>query len=100
MVQGFIVVMFDIPNEDKYKRIYRLLIKSLKQEGYHMIQKSIYYKQIRNIRLSFMNIKSLKKHLNDNCNVKAIILTQNQFEKIIVVSGEPIAIERDSVKTI
>lgn len=62
-----------------------------------MIQKSIYYKQIRNIRLASFNLKAIKHHLDDNCNVKAIAMTEKQFENIKILSGNKLNIEKESL---
>ena len=65
-----------------------------------MIQKSICYKQIRNIRLAKYDIQSLKRAIKSECNVKAIIMTNLQFEKILILSGNNLDLDKETVTVI
>ena len=95
MVSGVLLVLFDIPSEEK--GVYRSFIKHLKVEGYQIMQKSIYYKVIRNIRLAEYNIKQMQKFKKDGCNIKAIVMTTSQFERINIISGEELSLNLDTV---
>ena len=97
---GVLIVMFDIPNEDKYRKVYRQFMCQLKKDGYQMIQKSIYCKQIRNIRLAPYNIGSLNKYLDNNCDVKAIVMTIRQFKEIKIISGNNFFLDEQKVAII
>ena len=101
MTPGVIILFFDVPTKTKpEQRAYRLLAKHLEQEGYEPIQKSIYYKQIRNIRRCQANIEALKRATKDSGSIKAIILTYPQFDAIVNIRGEPLALNRESVVVI
>ena len=96
MRPGVILIMFDVPVETKEDRkLYTSLMKIIKEEGYTRIQNSLYFKQIRNIKMSTYNIKLFKKVAREGTNIKALVLTYDQFERIQVISGDKIELDKD-----
>ena len=73
--------------------------KYIKSKGFNMLQKSIYFKYIRNLSLSNYCINNVISNSPVNANIKIIKLTYNEFEKINMFTNDLIdlSIYRDNI---
>lgn len=91
--EGFLIVLYDIPMLDtSNKKSYNKFKKMLKKKGFLMLQKSVYFRYIRNMSLSDNVIIEIKKNLSKNSIINFIKLTVIQFEKMNYYSSEKINI--------
>ncbi|MBO1002723.1 CRISPR-associated endonuclease Cas2 [Pseudogracilibacillus auburnensis] len=84
-----LIVMFDLPTETSAdRRNYRKFRKFLIQNGYSMMQYSIYSKIILNRSvLSFQTVK-LKQNAPPKGFVETLIVTENQYANIETIVGQ------------
>ena len=81
--------MYDCPmTTSKERRIYAIFRKRLIGLGYQMIQQSVYYKHLFNIKTKREEDKKIKRITNKDLNVITIKLTRLQFNDIKILSGE------------
>lgn len=84
-----ILVMYDLPSVEGYeKREYHVFNKQLIKEGYFMIQFSIYVKQFNHQIDVKKEIKKLEKFLPKSGSIRAIPITEYQWEQMIIILGE------------
>jgi len=83
-----LIVMFDLPTETSAdRRNYRKFRKFLIQNGYSMMQYSIYSKIILNRSvLDFQRVK-LKQNAPKKGYIETLIVTENQYVNIEVITG-------------
>ena len=83
-----LLCMFDLPMEtDKEKKEYRIFRKHLIENGFVMMQYSIYYRTLPN-RSSLKKYESiLKKKLPRNGNIRLLYVTENQYQDMLLLSG-------------
>ena len=78
-----IMVMFDLPTLTKTDlRIYRKYVKYLEKDGYIRVQYSIYSKLCINTDAVRTNIKRLKKHSPKHGDIRMMVITEKQYQKI------------------
>ncbi|EKU50115.1 CRISPR-associated endonuclease Cas2 [Staphylococcus massiliensis] len=83
-----VLIMFDLPVETKYDvRIYNKFRKHLIQEGFLMMQYSIYIKSCINKDAANSSINSVKRMLPPNGHVRALMITEKQYEKMQILLG-------------
>lgn len=83
-----LLCMFDIPMETtREKKDYRIFRKTLLENGFTMMQYSIYYRTLpnRSALKKFEDI--LKKKVPKNGNIRLIYVTENQFQDMLLLSG-------------
>ena len=81
--------MFDLPVETKQQvRTYTRFRKMLIEEGFLMMQYSIYLKSCINIDAARYTVNVVKSHLPKEGHVRALIITEKQFEKMQILVGE------------
>ncbi|WP_062197341.1 CRISPR-associated endonuclease Cas2 [Massilibacterium senegalense] len=84
-----VLIMFDLPVETKEQvRAYTTFRKELIQNGFLMLQYSIYMKSCLNKEAAQYSIKSIKRFLPKNGHVRALIITEKQYEKMMILVGE------------
>ncbi len=84
-----ILLFFDLPsvtNEDKKK--YLKFRKHLITNGFMMLQESVYCKLVLNQTVADGVINSLNKNKPSNGNVQILVITEKQFQKIIILVGD------------
>ena len=83
-----LLCMFDLPSETKEeKRAYRIFRKHLLENGFVMLQYSIYYRSLPN-RSALKKYESiLKLHLPQGGNVRLLYVSEVQFQDMILLSG-------------
>lgn len=82
------IVFFDLPTIlEKDKRNYQKFRKFLIQDGFLMMQESVYSKLILNTQQSELLIKRVEKNTPSKGLVQILVVTENQYSKIINVIG-------------
>lgn len=97
-----LMVMFDLPVETiKQKKDYRLFRKALINEGFLMMQYSIYVRICIN-RQSINALETkIKSFIPKDGIVQTLVLTENQYNSMHFFSGKPINdVKNDSKRTI
>lgn len=84
-----LLVMFDMPVETKKQRKeYAKFRKALINNGFMMLQYSVYTRYCNNDTDTEKFIKRVMSFKPKYGNVRMIKITENQFEKMILVVGE------------
>lgn len=80
--------MFDLPSETKKEmKDYRIFRKSLLENGFVMLQYSIYYRSLPN-RSSLKKYESILKRLvPQGGNVRLLYVSETQFQDMILLAG-------------
>lgn len=84
-----IMVFFDLPTitaEDRkvYSRFRKFLIKS----GFLMMQKSVYCKLALNMTVCDAIVQNIRKNKPSKGLIQILILTEKQFSKIEMITGD------------
>lgn len=84
-----VIVLFDLPvetqiNRRNYSKFRRYLIKN----GFLMMQESVYTKLALNQNNAKAVIDSVKKHKPPEGLVQILTITEKQFSKIEIITGE------------
>lgn len=83
------LVFFDLPvKKRKDRKIYAKFRKFLLQDGYEQLQYSVYARLCGGLDRIETHIKRLKKNLPPKGNVRCIILTEKQYESMMILVGE------------
>ena len=83
-----VMIMFDLPTDSKEeRRLYSKFRKGLISEGFLMMQYSIYIKSCINKDAANRNINYVKRILPQNGHVRALIITEKQYEKMKILLG-------------
>ena len=95
MRDGVVLLLFDVSSETKNNRKeYRTLVKTLKREGYLSLQKSVFYKYIRNISMYPYEVRRIKELRITEGDVYSLPLSFRLFSKMIAIHGELPDMER------
>ena len=79
---------FDLPMETpKEKRLYRLFRKTLIENGFEMLQFSVYYRTCPNRSFANKFYKKLKMSNLPAGNVRLLAVTEKQFSEMILIIG-------------
>lgn len=83
-----LLCMFDLPTETKgEQREYRIFRKHLLENGFVMLQYSIYYRSLPN-RSSLKKYESiLKRFLPQGGNIRLLYVSETQFQDMIILAG-------------
>ena len=85
----WVVVLFDLPTETKDSRKqYRLFRKKLLQDGFSMMQYSVYMRHSSSDENAQVHVDRVKIALPDDGEVRIIKITDKQFAKIQVFYGK------------
>lgn len=84
-----LIVMFDLPTTtSRDRRNYRLFRKFLIENGYCMMQYSVYSKIVLNRSALNLQKKKLQQHAPPNGYVDLLVVTEKQFTNIETIVGE------------
>ena len=84
-----LIVMFDLPTDTKKARKeYTHFRKFLLNDGFTMMQYSIYMRHSSSSENAVVHAKRVKEHLPDDGEVRIIRITDQQFGKIEVFYGK------------
>ncbi len=85
----WIIVLFDLPTDTpKARREYTRFRKHLLDDGYSMMQYSVYMRHSPSDENAFVHIKRVKLALPPDGEVRIIKITDKQFGKIEVFYGK------------
>ncbi|SQE46503.1 CRISPR-associated protein Cas2 [Staphylococcus hyicus] len=77
-----VILMFDLPVETKQqRRIYSKFRKRLLENGFLMMQYSIYIKSVANKDAAHFSVNQVKQFLPSDGHVRVLIITEKQYEK-------------------
>lgn len=83
------LVFFDIPVKTKEERkIATTFRKFLIQDGYYMLQFSVYTRICNTIENAFSHENRLKEHLPPKGHVRDLIITERQFASMKILCGK------------
>lgn len=84
-----VFVMFDLPVETKKDvRVYNRFRKELINDGFLMMQYSIYVKSVINQDAANTTINKVRRVLPQHGHVRTMIITEKQYEKMQILLGE------------
>lgn len=84
-----VIVLFDLPTETlENKRDYRKFRKSLIDNGFIMMQESVYVRMVLNSSVEKSVINKIRKSKPERGLVQVLTVTEKQFSKIQFISGE------------
>lgn len=83
-----LLCMFDIPMETKHEqKKYRIFRKALLENGFIMLQYSIYYRSLPN-RSSLKKYETiLKSKVPRSGNIRLLYVTETQFQDMLLLTG-------------
>lgn len=84
-----VLVLFDLPSVLKSeKRSYVRFRKALLDDGFIMLQYSIYMRFCRNLKDSEKHIVRVKAIAPKDGNIRILTITEHQYEEMVIVIGE------------
>ncbi|WP_415425823.1 CRISPR-associated endonuclease Cas2 [Staphylococcus borealis] len=84
-----VLLMFDLPVETKkQRRIYSKFRKQLIEDGFLMMQYSIYIKSVINKDAANQTIKKVNTFLPQEGHVRALMITEKQYQHMQILLGE------------
>lgn len=84
-----IIVFFDLPTETPIdKRNYRKFRKTLINNGFFMMQESVYCRMVLNMSIGQSVINILKANRPPKGCVEILTITEKQFSKIEFITGK------------
>lgn len=87
---GWLVVTFDLPVMSKKQRKAATGFRNfLLDDGYQMIQFSVYARSCVTFARQETHLDRVKKNLPPEGSVRAIFVTRSQWEKSYVIQGSP-----------
>jgi CRISPR-associated protein Cas2 len=87
---GWLMVAFDLPVKSKEERKRATNFrKFLLDDGYQMMQFSVYVRPCVTFARQQTHIRRVKSHIPDEGSVRAIYITRAQWERSWVIHGKP-----------
>lgn len=84
-----LVVLFDLPTKTKKdKKAYSLFRRALLNEGYYMLQYSIYIRTCKGYSAVEKHKRRLKSYLPTKGHIRLLVLTNKMYENIELLLGE------------
>ena len=84
-----ILVFFDLPvKQAKDRKAYTSFRKFLINDGYHMLQYSIYYRTCNGYDMVSRHMTRLENNLPSKGSVRAISVTEKQYSRMKVMVGK------------
>ena len=82
------MVFFDLPVKTKTERREATRFRNfLLNDGYHMIQYSVYARVCNGMDSVAKHRSRLRQHLPDNGSIRMLVITEKQFEAIEIMLG-------------
>ena len=83
------LLFFDLPSvTNSDLKEYRKFRKFLIENGFSMLQESVYSKLLLHNTASMRMVEKLEKNKPENGSVCMLIITEKQYQKMILVIGE------------
>jgi len=90
-----IIVFFDLPVvQKKERKIYSQFRRFLLNDGYDMIQYSVYSRLCNGIDMTEKHLKRLDQNLPSKGSVRCLTVTERQYEDMKLLVGKPTVKER------
>ena len=90
-----IIVFFDLPVVTKKERkIYTQFRRFLLNDGYDMIQYSVYSRLCNGVDMTEKHMQRLSYSLPEKGSVRCLTITEKQYEKMKFLVGKPTVKER------
>jgi CRISPR-associated protein Cas2 len=87
---GWLIVAFDLPVGTRAQRKKATDFRNyLLDDGYQMVQFSVYVRACVSFARQETHLDRLKKHLPPEGSVRAIYVTRAQWERSFVIQGSP-----------
>ena len=87
----WVIAMFDLPTHDKKaRRAYTTFRKELLKDGFSMMQYSVYVRHCTSLENSHRHIQKISHMVPDEGEVRFLVTTDRQFEKMITFVGKKI----------
>ena len=84
-----VLVFFDLPVNSKQRRKeYALFRKALINDGFTMLQYSVYVRLARNHDDAQKHLRTVEQHLPPAGSVRAMIVTEKQYAQMKLLVGE------------
>ncbi len=84
----WIIAMFDLPTDTKEeKKAYVNFRKSLLQDGFTMMQYSVYMRHCASIENAQVHMDRMGKCVPDDGEVRFLMMTDKQFARIVSFTG-------------
>lgn len=88
MRDGVLLLFYDVSAQTKADRAaYRKLFKTLRKEGYMMLQESVFYKYLRNLAMYPYEVARIKELEIGNGDVFCLPLGFRSFSRMIAIHG-------------
>lgn len=84
-----ILVLFDLPvisSDDR--RAYRHFRKAMLKKGFIMLQESVYCRMVLNKTIAEQVLDSIKREKPEKGLVMSLMITEKQFERMELITGE------------
>ncbi|AKU27015.1 CRISPR-associated endonuclease Cas2 [Geobacillus stearothermophilus] len=95
-----LLVFFDLPVvTNREKREYRRFRTFLLNEGYDMLQFSVYSRVCHGHEATDKHLARLKRNLPPRGSIRAMVVTEKQYAKMQLLLGEPTAQEKKVTST-
>lgn len=83
-----VILFFDLPMVTKKEiKIYNHFRKYLIQNGYMMMQFSVYCKLFGNREAAVKHINTLRFNVPENGRIRAMMVTEKQYSRMYILSG-------------
>lgn len=83
------MLFYDIEmNTPEKLKEYRKFKKTLNKKGYSMLQESVYMKQVSEKTQAIKLANEISLSAPRNSNIRGLLLTQNNFDAMEILSGE------------
>jgi CRISPR-associated protein Cas2 len=87
---GWMLVAFDLPVSEKPQRKAATDFRNfLLDDGFQMLQFSVYARPMVSFARMETHLRHLKENLPSEGSVRAIFITQSQWEKSFIIHGKP-----------
>lgn len=84
-----VMLMYDLPSSTaEDTKFYSKFRTNIIKMGYIQLQESVYVRVIQSKTLSNSHIEKIKKILPPKGNIRIFIMTEYQFERGLILSGE------------
>jgi len=88
-------VLFDLPVKTKRdRRLYQKFHNFLVKDGYDMLQLSVYMRVTNGFDGVETHLARLRRNLPPRGNVRAMVVTEKQYARMLVLVGEPTVQEK------
>ncbi len=87
---GWMLVVFDLPVQEPLQRKRATLFRQyLLEQGYRMIQYSVYARACVSYNRMQTQMRRLKQNIPHEGHVRAVYITQAQWDKMYIAHGAP-----------